>query len=68
MKQTIIIIITYVIIMLPFFYAYSCFDIPLNPFIQSFEFGFTVTYSFDNSEVKARPLDINVTLVYNILL
>ena len=48
------------IIMLPLFSCLSCFDIPLLPFIQSFETGFTVTmytctYSLDNSEVKGRP-------------
>ena len=33
------------IIMLPLFSCHSCFDIPLLPFIQSFESGFTVIYN-----------------------
>ena len=33
------------------------------PFIQSFESGFTVTYSLDDSEAKAHPLDVYITLV-----
>ena len=50
----------------PFFSCLSCFDIPLMPFIQSFESGFTVTYSLDNSEVKARLLDVYITLVISL--
>ena len=33
------------IIMLPFFSCHSCFDIPLLPFIESFESDFTVIYN-----------------------
>ena len=39
------------------------------PFIQSlFESSFTFTYSLDNSEAKACPLDVYITLVVNLIL
>ena len=55
------------IIMLPLFSCQSSFDIPLLPFIQSFESGLLLytmyTCLLENSEAKTRPLNVYITLV-----